>query len=255
MNIKAIDWFWRSGGYDAGYAAILARASAAGYATTGVNLANQNAGYVLGKSVIAKLNLLYIFKNGGQAQDFTMLNWADSSFNCDYPTAITYNSSGVTGNGTDQYISTNFNCSTNGGGKYALAAACRGAWVMASAAPEVFDGTLTTGSRNCMRAASSTSLHKLNQGSGNLAGALNFIATNEYVAIDTLDGSSISGYNGLTKTDTTHTATVILNEEQVILRTGGTVFGASTLAAYFLGGHLTQAEHATLRSAIALMIS
>lgn len=234
MKKSLINWWWASG-FDAGYSAILARASGLSYATPTV-LTAQNKFYKNTKSVIELLNIFYVFANGTGADNFRLLNWTENSntFNADYPTSITHSSAGVKGNAVDQYISTNWNPSTNGGSKYTLNSASRGMWVYTIAASvTLMDGTITTGSRNCMRNQSSSSLHKINQGSGNLAGALDFSGTG-YIAINRSSDTVVSGYKGLTKTDTTATSVSIVSEEQTIFK-NATVFGDMVASMYFCG--------------------
>lgn len=244
MNKKLSNWWWRDAGLDPGFSAIAARGDAYTIPSA-VVITAQNKFYKNTKSVIELLNICYIFANGAAgAENWKLLNWAENSntFNADYPTVITHSPAGVKGNAADQYISTNWNPSTNGAGKYSLNSACRGMWVYTIAATvTLMDGTLTTGSRNCSRNQSSSSLHRINQGSSNLAGALDFSGTG-YMAIDRSSDTIVSGYNRLVKTDTTATSVSVISEEQVIFKNAA-VFGDMVASLYFTGPHLTEAQH------------
>lgn len=251
------NWWLGDGGLDAGYNNILTRASALTYTLpSGVVLAAQNKFYANTKSVIELLNLCYVAANGTGADNFRLLNWAENSntFNADYPTAITHSAAGWKGNGTDQYISTNWNASTNGGAKYTQNSACRGAWIYTAAVALVVDGVMTTGARNTMRNQNSLSVHKINQAGTNLAVTLDFSGTG-YIALDRADSINVSGYNDLVKTDTTATSAAPVNEEQTIFRAGAAAFGDPVIGLYIAGPHLTEPQHNLLRNNFATYLT
>lgn len=257
-----MNWWWMSAGYDPDFQNILTRAAGLGYTLpSAAILSAMNTYFIADKTFIQSNNIFYIFANGGAAQNFALLNWAENSntFNADYPTSITYGLTGVAGNGTDQYISTNWNPSTNGGVKYTQNSAARGCYVEATGAvTNLIDGVLTTGSRDCMRSVSSTTLHKINQGSNNLASALTFVTAGDK-ALVRYDSTNVSGYNNGAKTDTTATSAAPINEERTIFRAGAAAFGDVTISKYWNGpGHLQAAldahriNYAAYRTAIGL---
>lgn len=250
------------GGFDSDFIAIVDRGIALGYTLPSSQILNaMNAYYIADKTFIQSNNIFYIFANGGAAQNFALLNWAENSntFNGDYPTAITYNTLGIKGNAIDQYFSTNWNASANGGGKYTQNSASRGLYLEAlPLVVTIFDGTMTTGSRNTFRNDNSLSLHKINQGGTNLAGAIDFTGLGEKTIVR-YDATNVSGYNRGTKTDTTATSAAPVNEEQVVFRMGAAAFGDSTISKYFCGpGHSQAAldahrlNYAAYRTAIGL---
>lgn len=256
---KKIMWFLSGGSaFDSDFNNILIRGDALGYTRPNSNvLTAQNKLFTNEKEFIQSCNIFYVFANGeAGAENFKLLNWAENSntFNADYPTAITHSIQGIKGNDTNQFISTNWNASINGGSKYTLDSACRGAWIFSTAASgTVIDGTITTASRNCMRNQSSATLHKINQGGGDLAGALSFSGTG-YVAIDRSSSTVVSGYNDLVKTDTTANSVSLLNEEQTLLR-AGSAFGGVGISVYFCSGSKTEAAHNSFRNSFATYLS
>lgn len=252
---KKINW-WLDGGFDSDFQNILNRNTVLGNTSpTSLVLAAQNRFYTNTKSVIQSMSIFYVLGNGLGAENYKLLNWGENSntFNADYPTSITHSAAGVKGNGIDQYISTNWNASTNGGLKYTLNSASRGAWIYTLGLSQTIDGTMATSGRNSMRNQSSLSVHKINQGGNNLAGALDFSGTG-YVSINRTDSTNVSGYNDLTKTDTTATSVSLHNEEQVIFKTGAT-FGNPVLSMYFCGPSLTEAQHNLLRNNFAAYLT
>lgn len=253
--------WWLSAGFDADFQLIVNRAVALGYTLPSAQiLAAQNAYFIADKAFIQSNNIFYVWANGGAAQNFALLNWAENSntFNADYPTTIGYGVSGITGNGTDRFVSTNWNASTNGAGKYTQNSASRGAYMeVVVGVTNVVDGTASTGGRNSFRTQNSASVHKINQGGTNLAANLNF-GVGE-ITIVRYDSTNVSGYNAGVKTDTTATSAAMTNEEQVILKTGAAVFGDGTMSKYFCGpGHLQatldahRLNYAAYRTAIGL---
>lgn len=246
MNTKK--WFYINSGssVSAAYTAILTAATNAGYSHP--SAAIQAAGNTLINSTpeILLCNIFYIFANGGASQNFGLINWADpGNFTADLVGTMNYATGGLKGNAVDGYISTNWNAATNGGSKYTLNSACRGMWAYDVPANILLDGTITTGSRNCMRYQSSSSLHKINQGSGSLAGALN-LGVQGFIALD-LDTGVVKGQTGTTITSTTNTPSVVLSEEQTILKSG-TTFGDTRISMYFCGPHFTDTQRNNIKA-------
>ena len=226
---------------------LLDRAVALGYSVPNSTiLAELSNFYEDTDDVLSLLDIAYMGGNGG-SQAFSFLNIINPSlYEIDAPAGITYGTTGWLPNGTTQYLSTNWNPATNGV-NYTLNAASRGAWVrVLPATVLVIDGTITTGSRNTMRSQSSSTLQKINQGSGALAGALDFTGT-DYVAINRSDANAIQGYKALVKTETTAAAISVISEEQTIFK-NGTAFGDPRLLFYFCGGSLTEVQHNKLRN-------
>lgn len=247
-----------TGPYDSGFQNILERIVAGGDTLPSADiLLAQNALYVAEKSFIQSCNQYFVFANGGLNQGATKYNWAEDSntYNLDYPTAITYNTLGVTGNAVDQYVSLNFNASLHGGVKYTRDSASRGAYVEGVPGAGPIDG-LGGNTRNGFRTTNSTGVHKINN-SAVLAATIDFSGAGEKTIVR-YDANNISGYNAGVKTDTTAASIVMDNGEQFLLRSF-TTFSANTISKYFIGPSFTQAQlnsqrlnYAAYRTAIGL---
>jgi len=93
MDKKKIYWnFLLSGAsYDSDFQNILNRATVLGYTLpSSTVLAAMNTFFISQKSFIQACNIFYVFANGGAAQNFALLNWAENAntFNADYPNLV-----------------------------------------------------------------------------------------------------------------------------------------------------------------------
>lgn len=120
MRSNKLNWWWRGAvSYDTDYQTLLARGTALGYTLPSAALkAKQSALIVALKAagVWTLIDVLYVFRNNDATLgNFSLLNWkAPSSFACTIATPPTYGTSGYKGNGTTQFISTNWIPNTNG---------------------------------------------------------------------------------------------------------------------------------------------
>lgn len=120
MDKKKIFW-WLGGGvtYDSDYQALLTQATSLGYTLPSVTLrTKQNTLVTSLKSagVWTIIDVLYVFRNNDTGLgNFALLNWkAPTLFACTLPVAPTYTVNGYDGNGSTQYLSTNWTPSTDG---------------------------------------------------------------------------------------------------------------------------------------------
>jgi hypothetical protein len=162
-----------------------------------------------------------------------------------FPVAPTYTTSGFSGNAVDQYANTNFNPTLHAV-NYTRDSACRIVYKYLSSGAAALDGHPSFTGDNAMQNAS-TGAQRINS-VGNTAASLNLAGVG-YMALDRLDGTNLSGYNGVTKTDTTATSKALTNESFSILR-NAFGYGASGVSFYALAGHLTQAQHLIIKNAM-----
>jgi hypothetical protein len=204
----------------------------------------QNALCAEGESSIALDNVTLIWKNEIASKGFSNINWADpDTFLSDLPADITHNTNGYLPNGTSQFVSTNFNCSTDGGGKYTQDSASR--WIYITVLPATvltLDGCINTAGRNRMNSQSSSTTIKINQGAGNLSLAVDLTGL-KYKALDRPDNTNVNAFNVKVKTSVTAASAAMTNEEQVVFRSGAANWGDPTALGYGIGGSKSDAIH------------
>ncbi len=121
MNKKLKNWFLNNGSavLDSDYTALLARGTALGYTLPSASLQTKQNTLVLAlkaAGVWSLIDVLYFFKNNNAGlANFSLLNWkTPSSFACSSGVPPTYGVNGYTGNGSTQFLTTNWTPKTNG---------------------------------------------------------------------------------------------------------------------------------------------
>lgn len=117
MKREMINWWWQAG-YDASYAAVLAKISALGYtAPTAAKKAKQNQFVkdLKAQGIWNSLDWLYLFDTDGDRNAATINFKSPSTFQCTEVGTLTFTSGvGFTGDGSTGYLNTGWNPSANG---------------------------------------------------------------------------------------------------------------------------------------------
>lgn len=120
MNKKAINWFLDTGSsYTSEYQAVLDRATALGYtlpSTATKTAQNQLIVNLKSAGIWSLLDVFYVMMaNDATLGNFSLLNWVSpSSYALTATNSPTYAEGGYTGNGSNSYLPSSFNPSTNG---------------------------------------------------------------------------------------------------------------------------------------------
>jgi len=222
--------------FDASYKAILDRATALGYALPSVDQqAKQNSFLVSLKTIGVwnKLDVLYVFAQNGGA-DFGTLNWKNPNANqstlINSPTFVS--NQGFTGNGTSNWIDTNYNPSTQGV-NYTLNNASRYFFPHAFGTGR-FDGN-TIGNNSIFLGVSGS--QRINSGSNLAAPVITFNSTINPKSIHRTSSTAVTVYNGTIAQLVAQTSVSIANSNQFILLSS-TNYSTNTCAAYAMGASM-----------------
>jgi len=218
------------------YEALLNRAKALGYAVPSAKqqLAQMNMIQQMKLAGIwQKLDVFYVFATDGD-KNFACLNWKNPAANqCALTVEPTFTANeGFTGNGSDQYITTNFNPATHGS-KYTLDDASRYGYIRTDGSGYI-DGV--TGGDNRFGVYGENSINRINQGGNNLNAAVDYAGTG-MMSIHRTSSTAVACIINKTKLDRTATSTLLRDETQLILR-GFTVYSAKQISMYAMGASL-----------------
>lgn len=232
---------------DSNYIAVLNRARSLGY--TMPTPAQQHIQSQLMRAlkyagVFNKEDAFWVFANNGSAE-FSTINWkTPTAHQVTIVNAVTWaRNGGFTGNGTDAYLDTNYNPSTQGV-NYVQNDASRWAWV-ATDGGSFIDGTATNNTQ-LMNSTSGTS-QRINQGTTALAAAVDFSGTG-LMSINRTSSTNVEAFKNTTQTSTTATSAAPSSLNQMIFRSN-TSYAAHNISAYGLGASLVS-EHAGLYNAL-----
>lgn len=254
MNKKVLDWWIGGAGYDSALSAVMARWTALGYThPSGAVLTSLNTLITDLKAagVYTGFDGLWVpmLNDAGLVDTTGAINYITPSANqWTFPVAPSYTTSGVKGNGTDQYVLMNFN-PTSHGVNYTLNNGSFGYYQYVGGSGTNYTmGESTTSLMNMLNATSSAAAVRIN--SGNLAAgnpATNNVA--EYYAVDRQDATNVKVYNGVSVHTTTAAATTRPNTSLFLLR-GAFGYSSAGMGMAFIGRSFSQAEHAAIRTAI-----
>jgi hypothetical protein len=184
---------------------------------------------IVNSGFISEADILLIMANNGSS-GFGNINWTNpANFKAAYVNAVTFTpNKGARPNGTDSYVETNFNPTTNGV-HYTLNNA--GRILHVSTAP-------TTGNRmegfktsiSCRSLYLNSTLHTINGGTIAATQDLTGLTTK---AIFRSSSTNVKFFNGTTETDTTATSTGLANETFVLGRSS-TVYSNTEISMYAL---------------------
>lgn len=228
--------------FDASYKDILDIAIFLGYSLPSIDQqAKQNTFLVTLKTIGVwnKLDVLYVFAQNGSSA-FATINWKNPSANqstlINAPTFVT--DGGFKGNGTSNYIDTNFNPATQGV-NYTLNNASRYFFTHAISGTSAFDGIMSANNNRMMR--QSVTSHRINSLALTLSAAFDYTAVVNTKSIHRTSSSSVTLYNSTTGTTLTQTSVSVESTNQFILR-ASTNYGAHTCAGYAMGAAMIS-EH------------
>jgi len=235
-----IDVF-RSGGFNAEYTAILARATALGYTKPSTSQqVKQNDLITTFKTanIWSKMDIFYMFANDG-SKEFATLNWQNPNVHqCTLINSPTFTSNdGFLGNGTSSYIDTNFNPASSGV-NYTL----NDASIFIYNKTYLLNAFITgvdTGSFNCLRMSPASGNQRINMGLGGIfAPTVDFdSATFKWRKLSRTNATT--GIASKNTTQTTHTASSVSieSQNQLILKSGSS-FAGLNVAAFGMGANL-----------------
>jgi hypothetical protein len=199
--------------------------------------------------VWAKLDVIYVFSNDS-GSDFALINWKNpGSHTATLVNAPTFTTNvGFTGvSGSLTAINTNFNPSSSGV-NYTLNDAGRFGYISIANGNGPWDGNTIGGSNRSL--VTSTTSHSINSGNITLSADLSGTA---WKAINRINATDVVFFNNTTQINRTATSTSVANENQLLLRTGGT-YGLHTINFYAMGGSCVS-ENSDFRTAISDYIS
>lgn len=199
-------------------------------------------------AIIDKMDLHYMFSGPGLSS-FKLINICNPGvFNGSAFGGLAWSDSGVTGNGVDSYIVTNFNPSTlHPGQKYQLNNAGRYTVQTSgnNGSASILDGSMTSPS-NCWF-GSLAATQRINQTNGNLPSAADFTGTG-FKGIIRPSSTGVLCINKDSQQSFLSNSTSLGNFDQSILGRQST-FSIAGVSSYAMGAALTYSETQTLRSA------
>lgn len=252
MKKPTIEFWWRSGSRRNTYLTNwLARLDFLAY--TKPNDVRINAMDVMlnsiGNTTLAKGDdfLLFAFNDAALSNASRVNLISPTLYQATFVNSPTYGVKGIKGNGSTSYVDTNFNPVTNGV-NYLQNSASRAFYVETiPTTGTAIDGAISLTGRNNTTYAASTNNVKINSGSNLLSAVVNTTGTG-YKSIVRVDGTNVSYYNGLTKSDRTQTSAAMTSENQTIGKSG-TNYSDTEIGFYFMGSNLTEQENNTIKSA------
>lgn len=248
MNKKLIDWWIGGASYDAAFQAVMSRWTALGYThPSGAVLTSLNTLVTDLKAagVWTGFDTFYVMMLNDSSLVSTTgaINYISPSANqMTFPVAPTYTTSGIKGNGSTQYASTNYNPSTQGV-QFTRDSCSWGFWRYVDDTVSGYYGGAST--QNTFIASNSVGTHRINSGS---PGASSAVKGTGYAAIDRPNSSGFSLYNETTKIDRTAASAAIQNAAFLILQ-GLSTFTDAGLSMWYNGRSFSQSEHASIRTA------
>lgn len=253
MNKKLIEWWAGGASYDSALTAVMARWTALGYthpSSTVLTSLNTLITDLKAAGVYTGFDGLWVpmLNDAGLVSTTGAINYISPSANqWTFPVAPSYTTSGVKGNGTDQYVDTNLNPST--ATNFTLNNASFGYYQYVGGTGTNYTIGHASGSNDVMLNATSSSTAVRISGGNLTAGNPATNNTAEYYAVDRQTSSDVKVYNGTSVHTTTATSTSRQNEDFTILRAA---FGYSSagISMVFVGRSFSTAEHANIRTAI-----
>lgn len=208
--------------------------------------------------VWAKLDLFYLFAQYSNSDSEALINWVNpGTYDADLPTAPTFTSlEGFTGNGSSQYISTNWIPASHAS-NYALNDASVGIYgrnnVAVSSVTTGGRGAASTGRVMCyLRNTSNDSYIMLNSSSANTDS--NTDSRGFFIYQRTASNVTKVYRNGTEIVSGTEASGVLPNAEMFILSYNNQgsplTYSTNQLACVFYGGSLTSGERTSAQSAI-----
>jgi hypothetical protein len=230
-----------SGGFEAEYQAILARATTLGYTLPSAGQqAKQNALIATLKSsgIWNKKDVFYMFANDG-SKEFATLNWQNpSAHQCTLINSPTFTSNdGFTGNGTSSFINTNFNPASSGV-NYTLNDASIFTYNKTYVLNAFLSG-VDLGAFNCLRMSPASGNQRINMGSAaSFVPMVDFdLAAFKWRKLSRTDATT--GIASKDTTQTTHTAaSVNIDPQNQLILKAGASFGGVNVAAFGMGANL-----------------
>lgn len=219
--------------FDTDYQAVLNYATTNGYTLpSSAQQIKQNQLMLDLKSggVWGRLDTFAVFATDGSSS-FATIDWKRlttyTNNNCTFTT-----NQGFTGNGSNGWIDTNYNASTQAV-NYLLDDASR--YIYHWSGSSTFDGNTFSVVYNSMRGGASVS-QTINS-SNNLTTSFTYTTTKGMKSIHRTSSSDVTTYNEKTGTANTQLSTVLNNINQFILRRGG-VYSTNTVSAYAMGASM-----------------
>lgn len=246
-------WWWLNSGFKPSteYKAVLTEATEEGYTLPPKPIQrDQNIFLNEIASIRAKIDILYLFAtNSGTTEAFSKINLVNptgtkATFGTTGAGNITYSNQGVLGNTGGAYIDTGINTSSTV--NYTLNSAFEGFFVWKKfVSSNVLSGNVTATS--CTVRNDNTTAQRLNSG-GNVTGAIDLSGLG-FKALNRSSVNDLQAYADKVRTDKTIGSFALPNETRKIYRQGAS-YGDAGIAAYILGGSLTESEKTTLRNAL-----
>lgn len=249
MDNKKINWWWMGGSsYDSDFQTVMNRWAALGYtapSATVITSLNQLILDLKSYGIWTGLDGFWVMmlNNASIVSTTGAINYKSPSSNqFTFPTTPTFTTSGIEGNGVDQYVLTNFN--TSNGVQYTQNSASIGTYVYKARtiATSYLIGHVTS-ANDIMSAAAGSSIQRIN-GTGPST-ALN---TLDYMAIDRPDASNVTVYRGTTANSGAAASSARVNENLTLLRSAFG-FGDNGLSMLSIGRSFNATEHGNLRTA------
>lgn len=252
---KAItyDWFQNYGSnqqivFDSEYQAVLDRATTLGYTKpSAAQQIKQNQLIVSLKAagIWNLLDVFYVFATDGSS-DFATLNWINPSlYQCSKVNSPTFTTNkGFKGNGTTNYLDTNYNYTINGI-NYTINSASRGLWQYSiGTVGHYFDGQ--TGSAfNCLTYNSSSSLQRINLSTS--LGSFTFSNLN-YIGINRSSATSHEVYQNNSQTLFTGTPPAGSSSANFVILRSNFGFGNMGISMWYAGGNMNITKHNSFNS-------
>jgi hypothetical protein len=209
-----------SGAFDADYIAILNYATTQGYTLPSAAqriLQNQLVIDLKDGGIWSKLDTFAVFATDGN-NNFALIDWKRLSQYTAVNSPTFSSNGGFTGNGTSNYIDTNFNSSTSGV-NYTLNNAGRFFWVDNRIKTNAWEGSRDNSSNNHTRNANGAQAN-INGGSVTLlTGTINF-ASDGFKAINRTSSLNVEAFATTTQFSCTQVSTVLVSAPQSVLRNG-----------------------------------
>lgn len=248
MNKKILQWWQGSGASYPNIQTVIDRWTALGYtapsATVKASL-NTLVGDLIGYGVWTGFDTFYVMmlNDASLVSTTGAINYISPSTNqMTFPVAPTYTTSGIKGNGTTQYASTNYNPATQGV-NFTRDNCSWGFWRYVDDTIGGYYGGAST--QNVFIASNGIGTHRINSGS---PGASSAVKGTGYAAISRPDSAGFSLYNETTKIDRTAASAAVQSAAFLILQSLG--FGDAGLSMWYNGRSFTQTEHANIRTAM-----
>jgi len=248
MKKQVLDWWMGSGDPYPNLTSVMARWTALGYThPSGTVLTSLNTLVTDLKAagVWTGFDTFYVMmlNDASLVSTTGAINYVSPSANqMTFPVAPTYTTSGIKGNGTTQYASTNYNPFSQGV-NFTRDSCSWGFWRYVDDTVSGYYGGAST--QNTFIASNGIGTHRINSGS---PGASSAVKGTGYAAIDRGGAAGFSLYNETTKIDRTAASAAIQNAAFLILQ-GLSTFTDAGLSMWYNGRSFSQSEHASIRTA------